>query len=124
MYVHLGPGSDTTAELKVTVAASSASAKWNILTQQIGCNTAWTAPDGCSMWLTGVTASWSMYGYKEGQTTVEYSPGHNYNVCIRQEAGYCSIRHEVQSQTSFELTAKANNLQSAIGRNHPERITD
>ena len=116
MYVHLGPTSTTTAELKVTVAASSASAKWNILTRQIGCNTAWTAPDGCSMWLTGLTNSWSMYGYKEGQTTVEYSPGHNYNVCIRQEAGYCSIRHEVQSQTSFELTAKANNFQPAIGK--------
>ena len=117
MYVHLGPTSTTTAELKVTVAASSASAKWNILTRQIGCNTAWTAPDGCSMWLTGLTNSWSMYGYKEGQTTVEYIPSHNYNVCIRQEAGYCAIRHEVQSTTSFELTAQANNLQSAIGKN-------
>ena len=124
MYVHLGSGSDTTAELKVTVAANSANAKWNILTQQIGCSTAWTAPDGCSMWLTGVTNSWSMYGYKDGQTTVEYIPSHNYNVCIRQEAGYCSIRHEVQSQTSFELTAKANNFQSAIGKNQRERTTE
>ena len=117
MYVHLGTTSGNTAELKITVAASSSTAKWNILTQQGECNTLWTAPDGCAMWLTGITNSWSMYGYKDGQTTVEYIPSHNYNVCMRQEAGYCSVRHEVQTSTSFELTAKTNIAQTAIGEN-------
>ena len=115
MYVHLGSTSANTAELKVTVAASATTAKWNILTRQVECNSEWTAPDGCAMWLTGITNSWSMYGYKEGQTGVEHIPNHNYNVCIRQEEGYCAIRHEVQTSTSFELSSDTNVLQTAIG---------
>ena len=116
MYVHLGSTTTTTAELKVTVAGSSANAKWSILTRQIECNSQWAAPEGCNMWLTGVSNSWSMYGYKDGQTTVEYIPSHNYNVCMRQEDGYCSIRHEVQTSTSFELTAQSNALQATNGK--------
>ena len=116
MYVHLGSTSANTAELKVTVAASASTAKWNILTRQVECNSEWTAPDGCAMWLTGITNSWSMYGYKEGQTGVEHIPNHNYNVCIRQEEGYCAIRHEVQTSTSFELSSDTNVLQTAIGK--------
>ena len=115
MYVHLGSTTTTTAEIKVTVAASATTAKWNILTRQVECNTAWSAPEGCTKWLTGISNSWSMYGYKDGQTGVEHIPDHNYNVCIRQEEGYCSIRHQVQSSTSFELSAKTNLYQSAIG---------
>ena len=64
MYIDLGRTAATTATLKVDLAASSASAKWNILTRQIECDTRWTAPDGCTMWLTGVSNSWSMYGFK------------------------------------------------------------
>ena len=29
-------------------------------------------------------------------------------VCIRQEEGYCSIRHSTQSSTSFVMSEKAN----------------
>ena len=115
MYVHLGSTAGTTADLKVTVAASASTAKWNILIRQVECSMAWTAPEGCTMWLTGITNSWSMFGYKEGQTGVEHIPDHNYNVCMRQEEGYCSIMHQVQTSTSFELSAKTNLYQSAIG---------
>lgn len=109
MYVHLGSSSDSaSATVTVSLAASSASAKWNILVQQIDCNTRSTAPDGCTMYLTGATGSWSTYGYVDGTTTTEHPPSMKYEVCIRREEGYCSIRHSTVSSTSFSFSNKAN----------------
>ena len=80
MYIHIGRTASTTASLKVTLASGSSAAKWNILTRQIECDTAWAAPDGCSMWLTGTTGEWSMYGYTSGTTDTEYLWNQNYRV--------------------------------------------
>lgn len=108
MYLDVGATSGNTATITVNLAASSASAKWNVLASQIECNTNYLAPSGCTMYLTGVTGSWSMYGYKTGVTTTEHLQSQDYNVCIRRESGYCSIRHTAQSSTSFDLTSAAN----------------
>merc|ERR1711962_1962432 len=45
------------------------------------------------MYLTGVTGTWSSYGYVDGVTSTEHPQSRNYQVCIRREEGYCSIRH-------------------------------
>ena len=108
MYLDVGATSSNTATITVNLAASSASAKWNVLASQIECNTNYLAPSGCTMYLTGVTGSWSMYGYKTGVTTTEHLQSQDYNICIRRESGYCSIRHTAQSATSFDLTSAAN----------------
>jgi len=107
MYIHLGSSTTASSTIAIDLAASSASAKWNILVRQIACNTIYTAPEGCTMYLTGVTGSWSMYGYVEGTTTTEHPQSQNYQVCIRREDGYCSIRHSTTSSTSFYLSAQA-----------------
>ena len=80
MYIHIGRTAAATASLKVSLASGSSSAKWNILTRQIECDTKWTAPDGCSMWLTGTSGEWSMYGYTSGTTDTEYLMNQNYRV--------------------------------------------
>ena len=60
------------------------------------------------MYLTGVTGSWSMYGYQSGVTTTEHLQNQDYKVCIRREDGYCSVRHTATSSTSFDLSSAAN----------------
>ena len=45
MYIHIGRTASTTASLKVSLASGSSAAKWNILTRQIECDTAWAAPE-------------------------------------------------------------------------------
>ena len=80
MYIHIGRTASATASLKVSLASGSSAAKWNILTRQIECDTRWTAPDGCSMWLTGTAGEWSMYGYQSGTTDTEYLMNQNYRV--------------------------------------------
>lgn len=108
MYVNLGSSSDSaSATLTISLAASSASAKWNILVRQIDCDTSYTAPEGCTMFFTGTSGSWSNYGYVSGTTTTEHSPNQNFNVCIRREDGYCSIRHSTTTSTSFSLSSEA-----------------
>ena len=108
MYIHLGSSSETaSATITISLAASSASAKWNILVRQIDCDTTYTAPEGCTMFFTGTSGSWSNYGYVSGTTTTEHSPNQNFNVCIRREEGYCSIRHSTTTSTSFSLSSQA-----------------
>lgn len=108
MYVFLGSSSETaSATITVSLAASSASAKWNVLVRQIDCGTSYAAPEGCTMFLTGSTGAWSTYGYT-GTTTTEHPQTQSYQVCIRREEGYCSIRHTTATSTSFSLSEKAN----------------
>jgi len=108
MYLDVGATAANTATITVSLAASSASAKWNILASQIECNTNYLAPSGCTMYLTGITGAWSMYGYKSGITSTEHLWNQDYKVCIRRESGYCSIRHTATSSTSFDLSSAAN----------------
>ena len=108
MYLNLGSSSESaSATITISLAASSASAKWNILVRQIDCDTSYTAPEGCTMFFTGTSGSWSNYGYVSGSTTTEHSPNQNFNVCIRREDGYCSIRHSSTTSTSFSLSSQA-----------------
>jgi len=108
MYINLGSSSETaSATITISLAASSASAKWNILVRQIDCDTSYTAPEGCAMFFTGTSGSWSNYGYVSGTTTTEHSPNQNFKVCIRREEGYCSIRHSTTTSTSFSLSSQA-----------------
>lgn len=108
MYLDIGSTASNTATITVSLAASSASAKWNVLASQLECNTNYLAPSGCTMYLTGVTGSWSMYGYQSGVTTTEHLQNQDYKVCIRREDGYCSVRHTATSSTSFDLSSAAN----------------
>ena len=48
------------------------------------------------------------YGYVTGATTTEHLQSQSYKVCMRQEAGYCSIRHSTQTSSSFDFTELAN----------------
>ena len=98
MYIHIGRTAAATASLKVSLASGSSSAKWNILTRQIECDTKWTAPDGCSMWLTGTSGEWSMYGYTSGTTDTEYLMNQNYRVSkeIKKELSTTSNADRVQ----------------------------
>merc|ERR1719483_1754437 len=104
----------TTAEITISLAASSAAAKWNVLTRQIPCDPTYMAPTDCTQYLTGITGSISTYGYNSGIITTENLQSLDYKVCIRREDGYCSIRHSACSSTSFDLSAIAN-ADTAIG---------
>jgi len=108
MYLDLGPTAANTATLAVSLAASSSAAKWNVLVRHIPCDPTFMAPTDCTQYFTGVSGSYSMYGYNSGVTTIQHLQSLDYKVCIRREAGYCSIRHTTCTATSFDLSSGAN----------------
>lgn len=114
LYLDLGKTVTSTATITISLAASSASAKWNVLARQIACDPTFMAPTDCAQYLTGVSGSYSTLGYNSGVTTVENLMSLDYKICIRREAGYCSIRHSTCSATSFDLSA-GNNVDTAPG---------
>jgi len=108
MYLDMGTKAPNTATLTVSLAASSALAKWNVLVRQVPCDPTFMAPTDCTQYFTGISGSYSTYGYNSGATTVENIPSLDYKICIRREAGYCSVRHSTCSATSFDLSADDN----------------
>merc|ERR1719461_1970078 len=95
MYLHMGRTSGTT------------SAKWNVLVQQIECDATYAAPDACTQYLTGVSNTWSTYGYDDTGST-EILQGQSYRVCMRKEAGYCTITPSSASAPSFAFAKDPN----------------
>ena len=57
MYLAVGRTSTDTATVTISLATGSSAATWNVLASQIECDTIYTAPDGCTMYLTGMVMS-------------------------------------------------------------------
>merc|ERR1719323_582457 len=114
MYLHMGRTSTTTAKLEYNLASGTTSAKWNVLVQQIECDAAYAAPDACTQYLTGVSNTWSTYGYDDTGST-EILQGQSYKVCMRKEAGYCSITHSPVSTNSFGFSSGDESAAKTMG---------
>ena len=56
---------------------------------QLECDTVWKPRSGCSQWFTGVTGTLQSYNFAGGI----HLANQDYSICIRQEAGYCSIEY-------------------------------
>lgn len=77
------------------------------MVQQIECDATYAAPDACTQYLTGVSNSWTTYGYDDAGTT-EHLQSQNYKVCMRREEGYCTIIHSPSTTSSFAFSNAAN----------------
>ena len=56
---------------------------------QIECDARWRPRSGCTQWFTGVTGTLQSYNFAGGKHLAHQ----DYSICIRQEAGYCSIQY-------------------------------
>ena len=56
---------------------------------QIECDVRWRPRSGCTQWFTGVTGTLQSYNFAGGK----HLANQDYTICIRQEAGYCSIEY-------------------------------
>lgn len=70
---------------------------WTIKILQLGCDTIYTAPEGCLQYYTaiaGVVSSFNWKGATVDSSTTD-APNHladlDYNICIRTMSGYCKI---------------------------------
>ena len=56
---------------------------------QLECTAEWRPRSGCTQWFTGVTGTLQSYNFAGGV----HLANQDYTICIRQEAGYCSIEY-------------------------------
>jgi len=104
MYLETGADATDTATIKFYLGSgATGSRQWNIKVMQISCTAAWRVPSGCVQYYTGVSNNVKSFGYASGQLLQKQ----NYNACVRQELGYCSMLWREAGQSSLAGVATA-----------------
>merc|ERR1711981_32123 len=88
MYMETGATAGDTSTLTFYLGSgSTGSRQWNVKVIQLGCNSPYRVPSQCTQYYTGMSNNVKSYGYGSGQLLQRQ----NYQACIRQEVGYCSM---------------------------------
>merc|ERR1719272_1502012 len=99
IYLEMGnSGSTDTAVLAFTFSGTSTVRTWEIKATQIPCGAAHRPPDGCLQYHTTLSGRFQTFNFAETTTaSMIHLAAQNYDVCIRQEAGYCCIEYSLCS---------------------------
>ncbi|XP_077301760.1 uncharacterized protein LOC143922409 [Arctopsyche grandis] len=101
--------------------------RWNIKLVQLGCSCPTLAPSGCLMYYTGTSGTVRSFNYGTMQNAVVTAFGMqiigtrelanlNYGICIRMEAGFCSIQWAQTADIfSFTVTGDVVGLGNLVG---------
>ena len=87
---------------------------FNIRVSQLECNVRWKPRSGCTQWFTGTTGTIQSYNFAGGH----HLAGQDYTICIREEAGYCSITYSADTfkiSLGLDATPAVANTHSASG---------
>ena len=104
VYIDIGQGEMNQAAIEFTFdQAQTTGRQFEIKITQIFCNSNNRPPDGCLQWLTGTEGRLMTFNFAS-------STGHlaeqKYNVCLRQEKGFCCVKYQVcddPSSFSFDI---------------------
>merc|ERR1711935_51893 len=97
MYISMGQDDGDSANIKVVVNGDGAgeTRKWEIEVSQLPCNSNYSPPEGCTQWFTEPSGTISDFG---GSDNI-LQDGLNYNVCLRQNMGYCCVEYQTCGTT-------------------------
>jgi len=107
MYVSMGKDEGDNADIKVVVNGDGAgeTRKWEIKVSQLPCFSDYSPPEGCTQWFTepsGTISDWS------GSDNI-LQDGLDYNICVRQNMGYCCVEYQTCGGTGdFAVRTQAN----------------
>ncbi|KAJ2954414.1 hypothetical protein O0L34_g2679 [Tuta absoluta] len=120
--------------ITITVTATLATTfgrRWNIRLVQLGCDCPGIAPNGCLQYFTGTMGTIRSFNYgAQANTALSASlvqgtrqiANLNYGICIRMEAGFCTIQYVQSPNDMFSFTvtgdvdgADATVLGTAVG---------
>ncbi|XP_071517466.1 uncharacterized protein [Panulirus ornatus] len=110
---HLYIDADTVSgpvELSITTVGEGLERLWEIEISQIECSSTHRPPANCLQYHIGTQGTFSSFNY-DPEENAQYLNNLNYVICIRKEAGFCSIVYQNPSSnnTSFEIA----NLQAS-----------
>merc|ERR1712018_361885 len=106
----IGPDSGATGTIAFTFASTTSSARqWEIKVTQVPCYSPARQPDGCLQYHTGIAGRIETFNFQEPTTSSQqHLTDQNYNICIRQEEGYCCVRYTLcEDDRSWSLDNKA-----------------
>jgi len=97
MYAEFGSETSDTAKITITYGDTT-SKQYNMLVQQIECDSTSRAPIDCVQYYTGRQGTIESYGWA-GSQLIE---GMDYQMCVRREKDYCKITWGETSGTSID----------------------
>jgi len=103
MFVEIGE--DPTAMLRFNFAAIAATRQFEIKVTQYECKDVGTLvpPGGCLQWHTGTTGQLTSFNWSP--IDAQHLQNQDYDICIRQEAGFCCTDYTVCNQPgSFSIS--------------------
>jgi hypothetical protein len=101
IYMEMGnTGSTDTATLAFTFSGTSTIRTWEIKATQIPCGGSHRPPDGCLQYHTTLAGRFQTFNFAAASTAYQHLASQEYQICIRQEAGYCCIEYSSCSDTS------------------------
>jgi hypothetical protein len=118
MYIETGRQSPTGATITIAnagTAASTPARTWKIRVTQIECGNPARAPTDCLQYYTGPAGSFTSYNFQGGSGGA-LSNGQNYNICFRQEEGYCSIQYSLADVTAPAVAFSVDNSITTASR--------
>ncbi|XP_041986179.1 uncharacterized protein LOC121738282 [Aricia agestis] len=104
------------AAITITVTATLAttfSRRWNLRLIQLGCDCPGIAPNGCLQYYTGTSGTITSFNYGTAANTAlsaslvtgtRQIANLNYGICIRMEAGYCTIQYAQTANDLYSFT--------------------
>merc|ERR1719433_419294 len=94
-HIFVEIGSDVSAELNFAFAMASATRQFEIKVTQYKCEDVGTLapPGGCLQWHIGVTGQLTTFNW--AQADGQHLQNQNYDICIRQEKGFCCTEYSV-----------------------------
>ncbi|VVC86227.1 unnamed protein product [Leptidea sinapis] len=115
------------AAITITISATLSttfSRRWNIKLTQLGCDCPGIAPNGCLQYYTGTSGTINSFNYATTAnptlsaslvTGTRQLANLNYGICIRMEAGYCSIQYaQASGLYSFTVTGDVEGADSTV----------
>jgi len=100
MYAEIGANSGDTATVTLTYGGTS-DKKFNIFVRQIECSSPLRAPTDCVQYYTASSGTIRSYNWAGGQLL----RGMDYEICIRDEEGSCSISYKESTGTTIDAFA-------------------
>ncbi|KAL0902556.1 hypothetical protein ABMA27_000396 [Loxostege sticticalis] len=112
LYVDFNGNNAITITVTATLATTFAR-RWNIRLTQLGCDCPGIAPNGCLQYYTGTTGTINSFNYGGAANTLlsaslvtgtRQMVNLNYGICIRMEAGFCSIQYAQAANDIYSFT--------------------
>jgi len=94
IYMDMGAASTATATVAFTFAGASTTRMWEIKATQIPCAANYRPTSGCLQYHNGITGRFTTFNFAN-TATQSHLRNQNYNICIRQEQGYCCVQYTV-----------------------------